>query len=203
MEAVLKSYKSRRNSACLVDTSQGRVVCKTIAEEAAFQRELEVYSLLQNKDLPCARVLGWEGKTLRLSYLPGKTLVDCLEQQEEAGLAQWEIWEKLVGWLAAFHRLTGLVMIDVNLRNFLYDEETKTLYGLDFEECSTGSMLICAASVAAFIRTYKPENTPLKQAISQYILKQFADCCNLEVEALHLETERQEEKILQRRSNKI
>ncbi len=151
----------------------------------------------------CAKVIRADNKTLVLSELPGQTLVDCLEEQEQTGGPVWDVWEKLVTWLTAFRQHTGFVMTDVNLRNFLYDEKSKMLYGLDFEECSTGSMCISAASAAAFIRTYRPENTPLKREISEYILQMFAQNCEMELDHLVLETVRQEAKILARRKNKI
>ena len=165
-----------------------------------MQRELQIYRLLQNKGIPCAEVIGVEGNALVLSELPGQNLVVWLERQEQMGRPVWEIWDKLVTWLSAFWHQTGLVMTDVNLRNFLYDEKTKTLYGLDFEECSEGNIEISAARIAAFIRTYKPENTPLKHEISQYVLALFAQNCSQEVEDLFLESRRQETQILQRRN---
>jgi len=195
----LLQYESRRNSACLVQTPQGLAVRKTFREVGSFQRELEIYSLLQGKDVPCARVLRAEERTLLLTCLPGKNLVECLQQQEQTGCIQWTVWEKLAAWLTAFSRHTGLVMTDVNLRNFLYDEKTKTLYGLDFEECQTGTMLIPAATLAAYIRTYRPENTLLKQEKSQYVLDLFASSCGLDGEALKRESGWQEERLLQRR----
>lgn len=201
-DQTLWKYKSRRNDVSLIQTDQGRIVIKTFSEEDAFEKELHIYSLLKGKDIPCAKVICAEGKTLALSELPGQNLVKCLEAQEQAGLPRWDVWEKLVAWLAEFHLQTGFVMTDVNLRNFLYDEESKILYGLDFEQCQTGSMTVPAASVAAFIRTYKPENTPLKQEISEYILKLFAHNCKMEVDSLFLETAEQELKILARRKNK-
>ncbi len=200
---VLEKYKSRRNNVRLMETDAGRFVLKTFTEEESYQKELHIYSLLQDTDVTCARVIRVDNKALLLSELPGQTLVDCLEEQEQAGFPVWDVWEKLVRWLVAFQRQTGFVMTDVNLRNFLYDEKSKTLYGLDFEECSAGSMLVSAASVAAFIRTYQPENTPLKREIAEYVLQMFAQNCEMEVESLALETARQEAKILARRKNKI
>ena len=197
-----EQYKSRRNSAALVQTEQGHVVVKTFREEETFQKELQIYRLLQDTDLPCAQVIRTEDKTLVLTQLPGQDLVECLQQQEKNGVPRWDVWEKLVSWLMAFHRHTGLVMTDVNLRNFLYDEKTKTLYGLDFEECAAGSMMLPAAAIGAFIRTYSPENTPFKQKISQYVLNLFASSCSLETDALYRESGRQEEIILQRRKNR-
>ena len=200
-ERILENFKSRRNHACLVQGPAGRKVVKTFCEEAFFQRELQIYRLLQNKGIPCAEVIAIEGNSLVLSELPGQNLVDWLDRQEQTGRPIWEIWDKLVAWLCTFWHWTGLVMTDVNLRNFLYDETTKTLYGLDFEECREGNIEISAARVAAFVRTYKPENTSLKQEISRYILVLFAQNCGLEVEALFLESKRQETHILQRRKN--
>lgn len=202
-EQAFKKYKSRRNNVSLMQTDAGRFVIKTFLEEGSFQKELHIYRLLQDKGMLCAKVIRADNKTLVLSELPGQTLVDCLEEQEQIGLPVWDVWEKLVTWLAAFQRQTGFVMTDVNLRNFLYDEKTKILYGLDFEECGVGSMVIPAASVAAFIRTYTPENTPLKREISEYILQMFAQNCEMELDHLVLETVRQEAKILARRKNKI
>lgn len=201
-EQALGKYKSRRNSARLVQTDAGRFVVKTFSEKGSFQKELQIYRLLQGKDVPCAKVIRADNKTLVLSELPGQNLVECLQQQEQTGMPVWEVWEKLVAWLTAFQRHTGFVMTDVNLRNFLYDEKTKILCGLDFEECGVGSMVIPAARVAAFIRTYKPENTALKQEISQYVLNLFAQSCSLEFDVLFRESRRQEVKILERRKNR-
>lgn len=195
-----RKYKSFRNHVSVMQGEESLVV-KTFQEEAAFQREWQVYRLLQQK-LPCARVIRAQDRTLVLSRLPGENLVDHLEAQERTGVPQWDVWNKLAAWLIRFHQLTGFPMQDVNLRNFLYDETTQTLYGLDFEECEAGSMEVCAAQVAAFVRLYRPENTPMKQKISQYILALFAQNLQMEVEDLYLESVRQEEKLLQRRKQK-
>ena len=200
-EQTLEHYKSRRNRASLVQTDAGRFVVKTFSDDGSFQKEAHIYRLLQDKELPCAKVIAAKDHTLVLSELPGQNLVDCLEQQERSGRPVWEVWEKLVAWLTAFQQNTGFVMTDVNLRNFLYDETTKTLYGLDFEECDICSMAVPAARVAAYIRTYKPEYTRLKQEISQYVLNLFAHTCGLDAELLSRESGRQETKLLERRNH--
>ena len=202
-ENTVQCYPSHRNDARLMQAETGLFVVKTFCEEDAFRRELHIYSLLQGKELPCAKVLSAQGKTLTLTQLPGQTLLEHLERQEATELPQWEVWDKLVAWLTAFYQLTGMVMTDVNLRNFLYDPATCTLYGVDFEESGEGSLAVCAGRVAAFIRTYKPENTRLKQEISQYVLDLFAKNCEMGVESLHRETERQEANIIARRKNRI
>lgn len=201
-QQVLQEYKSRRNRACLVQTEDGRLVVKTFREEAAFQKELQIYRLL-NGQLPCAKVICEGDQTLTLTRLPGQTLVECLQQQEQAGLPVWEVWEKLVAWLVAFRACTGHVMTDVNLRNFLYDGQTNTLYGLDFEECSTGDLESCAATLAAHIRLYAPENTLFKQEIARYVLQLFACSCRLDADRLLQKSKEQEAYLLNRRNNRI
>jgi len=198
---MTESFKSLRNCVELHREQGNAFVIKTFREAASFQKERQVYGLLQGK-LPCARVLWAEGNALALSQLPGKNLVECLEEQERTGLPQWDMWEKLVVWLTEFQKLTGYIMTDVNLRNFLYDEKTQTLYGVDFEECRAGSMAACAGGVAAFVRLYRPENTPLKQEISQFMLRLFARYLEMEVDVLFLESARREAMLLQRRNRK-
>lgn len=200
---ILREYKSRRNKASLVRTESGQFVVKTFREEASFQRELQIYRLLQDKDIPCARVIRAEEKTLVLTQLSGQDLVECLQQQECSDLPVWEVWEKLAAWLIAFFRHTGYVMTDVNLRNFLYDGQTKTLYGLDFEECSRGEPESCAATLAAHIRLYAPENTLFKQKIAQFVLEQFGRSCAMDVTRLQRKSKEQEVRLLNRRKNRI
>ena len=201
-QQVLQEYKSRRNRACLVQTEDGRFVVKEFREEAAFQKELQIYRLL-NGQLPCAKVIREADQTLTLTRLPGDNLVECLQQQEQTGLPVWEIWEKLVAWLIAFSERTGYVMTDVNLRNFLYDGQTNTLYGLDFEECRSGDLGDCAAMLAAHIRLYDPENTVFKQKIAQYVLQLFARSCQLDADRLLQRSREQEAYLQNRRKNRI
>lgn len=198
-EQRLRTYQSRRNRAELFQTLDGQFVRKTFCDEASFQKELQIYRLLQDTDLPCAQVLRTEENALVLTRLPGQTLVDCLEQQEQSGVMDREVWRKLVSWLADFHQHTGFVMTDVNLRNFLYDSQTQTLYGLDFEECDTGSKYLCAARVLAFLRTYRPQNTPLKLDISKYLRQLFVQQWGLDSDLLFGEYLRQEAVLRKRR----
>jgi len=202
-EKTILKYKSRRNNVRLVQNNAERYVVKSFSSEENFKKEFKIYRMLQERDFPCAKVIMTYEKTLLLTELPGSNLVDCLEEQEKTGYAIWEIWEKLVGWLTALQKQTGFVMTDLNLRNFLYDKKSKTLYGLDFEECTTSDVITPAASLAAFIRNYFPENTPLKQEISKYVLDLFAQNYGLEMDILLCESKKQETILLERRKNRI
>lgn len=193
-------YQSRHNDVHLVRTENGIFVLKQYRQEESWQKELQIYRKLLGSGLPHGEVLRAEPLQISLSHLPGENLVEVLERQETTGVVDWAVWDKLADWLMEFYRLTGLVMQDVNLRNFLYDDNTKTLYGLDFEECGKGDPLSMAALLAAFIRTYAPENTPLKQEFSDYVLRSFSRKLGISFRALTLETKKQEA-FLRRRRN--
>lgn len=196
---ILHQYKSRRNCAQLVQTDDGIFVRKCYQEREAYLRELLIYRRLQDSSLPRAEVIQAGDLTILTTHLPGTDLVNILDSQERSGIIDWIVWEKLVKWLADFYYLTGFVMTDVNLRNFLYDEDTQTVYGVDFEECMEGGLFSAVSRLAAYIRTYAPENTPLKQAIAQYVLRRFSGHLNIELQVLLLETEKQEALLLMRR----
>lgn len=196
---VLLTYKSRRNRACLVQTEAGRYVSKDFSYRERYLKEFRVYRLLQDAELPCAQVVLACNNRLLLTELPGKNLVECLERQEAEQIIKWDIWTALVDWIIGFHHITGMIMQDINLRNFLYDEKTKTLYGLDFEDCAEGELFGDAAKLAAHIRIYSPENTPIKQAIANYVLEMFSEKCNYHMDMLHRESKIQEVLLLERR----
>lgn len=196
-------YKSRRNCVRRIQAGDGFIVQKQYQDETSCRNELRIYNLLQGTPLACAEVLRAEDLQICMTRLPGKNLVDILEDQEQSGIIQWTIWKKLVDWLLSFHQTTGLVMTDVNLRNFLYASETDTLYGVDFEECGEGNFVSVAALLAAYIRNYAPQNTPVKQKIAGYILQEFSCRLHVPVEKLLFETEKQETLLLKRRKNRI
>jgi len=155
--------------------------------------------MLHGQQLPCAQMLSVEGTTIFMTKLPGSNLVTVLEKQESEGVWNPVVWAKLVDWLVTFRDLTGLSMTDVNLRNFLYDENTQTVYGLDFEDCGEDSLLFSAGRLAAFIRTYNPENTRIKQEISQFVLHRFSQQLGVDLQTLFRESKRQETLLLMRR----
>lgn len=203
MEQTVCLYKSRRNHASLIETAAGPMVKKQHRREDTYLKELLVYRKLRGKDVPCAEVVLARSKTIWMTKLPGKTLVEVLEEQERAQSVEWSVWDRLVDWLISFSEQTRFVMSDANLRNFIYDEQTKILYGVDFEECAEGSLMHTAARLAAFIRVYAPENTWLKQEISRYILQRFSEYLHVEAKLLLRESKQEEEILLMRRKERI
>lgn len=199
---ILLQYKSRRNCAQLIQTDDDILIRKMYQQPKSYRQELQAYELLQGSSIPHAELVCSREQLLMLTLLPGRDLVEILEQQETTGVVNWTVWDKLADWLSEFYRVTGLVMQDVNLRNFLYDDQTGTLYGLDFEECGKGDPLFMAALLAAYIQTYAPENTPLKQEISDYVLQSFSRQLGIPFQALTLETKKQEAFLHRRRKSR-
>lgn len=192
IKKMLHQYQSRRNCACLLETDIGVIIQKQYHQESAYRRELLVYEKLRTSDLPHARILQSGDMTICLANLPGKTLLEVLESQEAFGHVEKTVWQKLADWMVEFSRVTGFVMTDVNLRNFLWEEESETVYGLDFEECAEGELITSAARLAAYIRTYTPEQTPVKQKIAKIVLEEFSRRLGADLQMLFLETEKQE-----------
>lgn len=199
---VLRQYRSRRNRVCLLRTSKGLAVQKNYPQPERCAGERRVYELLEGSGLPHAALLDSGENWLWLSPLPGKELLTVLEEQESTGRIRREFWERLVGWLIRFHEITGLAMTDVNLRNFLYDPEADMLCGVDFEECGEGDLPRTIGLLAAYIRNYAPEHTPIKGETAECVLQEFAKKWNFPMEALRLEAQEQEKILLNRRKNK-
>lgn len=199
MNDVLQTFKSRRNQAQLVQTPSGIAVRKRFADRESYLRELSVYRKLEPTDIPSAKVISAFSQTLLLTHIPGSTMLEVLEEQELGG-PEMTPWGALADWLLAFGKETGLVMADPNLRNFLWDGST--LAGVDFEECASGELSRMAARLAAYIRTYDPENTPVKKQISAYVLTRFADSLGMDPKTLFHLSKQEEVLLLQRRKNK-
>lgn len=189
---VLHTYKSRRNCVQKIETENGIRVQKRYPLKESCIHERMIYRLLHNTTLPHPEVAEVLADGMTLIPLPGITLVEELEEQERSGIISWHVWKKLTEWVIQFNEITGFVVTDPNLRNFIYDAENGMLYGLDFEECAEGNMVEMIGRLAAFVLLYDPTYTPTKQAIADYILREVADRLDVELEPLFQETKKQE-----------
>ncbi len=160
------TFFSRRNRVCLTEGPAGPAVEKVFASAGAAEREAAVYRLLSQGGPKTAALLGQEENRLRLSFLEGEDYLALLERQEREGFSP-EPWDRLLEWLAAFHRVTGLVQRDVNLRNFLWHDGAAA--GLDFEDCEAGNPLWMATRLAAYVLLYDPPDTETKRRAAAWI----------------------------------
>lgn len=187
---------------CLMKTEEGFVVRKKFRQRTDFLREQNIYQMLSGTDLPHAEIVDIGDQVIRMLPIPGKNMVEILEIQENTGRIDWRVWDGLVEWLLAFADLTGCVMMDVNLRNFLYDEVEQRIYGLDFEECMEGDILTVPPKLAAYIRNYVPEQTWIKKKIADHILRLFSGRLSADLQEMHVQTAVQEILLQERRKIK-
>ena len=163
---MCKVFPSRRNQVCLMPGSGGSIVEKAFASADAAANEARIYRTLEDSGVKTASLLNLKSERLYLSYVEGEDYLTLLEHQERGGISP-EPWIALLEWIDAFHRATGLVQRDMNLRNFLWHESAAI--GLDFEDCSPGKVIAMPAQLAAFVLLYDPPYTRTKRRIAAWI----------------------------------
>ena len=86
---ILHTYKSRRNSVQLIKAENGIFVQKQYPRKESCIHEQMIYRLLHNTTLPHPEVAGVFFDRMTLVPLPGKTLLEELEEQEKSGIISW------------------------------------------------------------------------------------------------------------------
>ncbi|MDR2167805.1 MAG: hypothetical protein LBE35_08170 [Clostridiales bacterium] len=187
----MKYFKSKRN---IVLLNRG-VVEKYHASVEAAAYEAEMLRKLHKNGLAVPRLISLEENLVKMEYIAGLTLPDLIDKWEAkppSSDAVNFVAEGLIIWLANFYAATGTENCgrgDINGRNFIFDGEK--IWGIDFEDHAAESAEADIALLAAYILTYNPTNTPLKQALTARILQQAAEILNLDPGTL--ETRHQEE----------
>ncbi len=194
-----RPFFSRRNRVCLIESGSGPAVEKIFSSPGAASEEAAVYRLLEGSRVRTASLLKQEENRLLLSFLAGEDYLSLLERQEREDFSLTP-WTALTKWLADFHRATGLVQRDMNLRNFLWHEGAAA--GLDFEDCAAGEAPEMAFRLAAFVLLYDPPGTETKKRVVRCIQSRAAlywQCAGPEfAEGLA----RERKKLLERRQKK-
>ena len=163
---ILCSFSSRRNRVRLIESCDGPVVEKAFACGHDADHEAAIYRLLERSGLEAARLLKREDNRLILSFLEGEDYLTLLERQEREGLSL-EPWIGLLEWIGSFHRATGLVQRDMNLRSFLWRDGVAV--GIDFEDCGLGNVTAMPSQLAAYVVLYERPHTETKEHIAACI----------------------------------
>lgn len=147
-------------------------VLKTFTDQSRFHTEKKMGDLLENSGLLIPERLAVNEEDLQIvyHYIDGVPVVDLIETIE---LSQAEeIIKKICKWLVDFYSInrgkTGsqYILGDIHLRNFVYEEKSGLVYGLDFEECRPGRIETDAARLCVFILHYDPAFTQRKKALT-------------------------------------
>ena len=187
-----KKFDSKKNQVYLVkntnlENQDERFVVKVYKNSQILIKELNILRGLMEHGMRVPRVLFAGEEYILLENLPGQTLTDYFEKIEKAGLspehAYWAA-DDLCEWLYEFYetiqKITGekLVMKDVNLRNFIVSRDG--IYGIDFEEVDIGFPEEDIGKICAFLLTYRPEFTPWKLNMAEYIRDKATKKLNLD-----------------------
>ena len=197
-QAQVKTYFGRKNSVSLVSLNGFKAVKKVYAFEEDLEREKQMYQMLAGFACVPECLPGGE-KELYISYISGPTFLEILERQEEQKCVDESLWRRLAQLLVEVYRKTGIIYGDINLRNFLYDEEKDRIYFIDLERCCEGNIVEKAAELCAFIPLYYPQNTEIKKQISKAVQEQFCELLECSSDKMKEEIDKQTERILERR----
>lgn len=186
----------------------GDNVSKSFTDRSRFQMEKKIGDLLVDSDLltPARQAVDEPGLTIRYEYVRGIPVVDLIEaiQLNQAE----EIISKICAWMINFYALTlrktgsQYILGDIHLRNFLYEEISQQIYGLDFEECRCGRIESDAARLYVFILHYDPAFTLRKKRLAASIRDTLLTSLELDETFFHYEVERETNELLIRRAGK-
>lgn len=130
----------------------------------------EYNALQQLVGLHVPRILARGRSSLCMEYIPGETMLQCLENAEKQNRSFEEYIDLFLRFLQGVYTANlGQIYGDVNLRNFILTKGG--LWGVDLEESCNGSVSADIGKVAAFILTYRPAETEYKQRTAQYLME--------------------------------
>lgn len=208
-QLVLEQLYSKKNLVYHIRVGEQDIVSKKFTDADRFCIETEIGDLLQNSDLLTPRRLSIDPQNLTINYafIKGTPVVDLIETGE-----LWEaqnIIGQICAWLESFYNLTlrakgeQLILGDIHLRNFLYEETSQSIYGIDFEDCRTGRIETDIARLYTFILHYDPAFTPRKKALAAYLWTAMSAALPLDKPFFLQEVRRETDDLLTRRKPQL
>lgn len=203
-----KPLSSKKNHIYREQTGQQETVVKIFTDPDRFRMEKEIGTLLQGTDLltPPRLSVDEQNQEIVYAYIPAVPLVDIIERVEPEQ-AQ-DMIAQVCAWMMKYYQIIRekigqqYILGDVHLRNFIYDESTGKVYGVDFEECRPGRIETDVARLFTFILHYEPAFTARKIALAEYLQKIFFASADLDRNFYLQEVTRETEELLQRRHSK-
>lgn len=197
-----QQFISKRNHVYLSEKNGEKIVVKEFVKVKDWKQEVDRYAIFKKEGIRIPEVIEAENCSLLLSFVEGKTMVDILEEQETAQCVDYEPWKALVDWLIDCANRAQFWIKDLNLRNFIYQEQRKIIYGIDFEGEITTDFMQGAAVLIAYLQLYRPERTSLKYKISDYLISEFCEKMGFAKDLLYQEVENSCVQILEYRKKR-
>ncbi len=163
-------FTSRKNRVFLIKYAGILAVCKQFASLASAYREWSLLFRLRSIGLHAPKPITLHGKWMIREFVDGVPVSDKMDAGVSSG------WIKpLSQWLYDFHRYTNLRLGDVNLRNFIFQEESEAIYAIDFEDVRHGSPLEDVGDLVVHILTYRPAFTMQRFTTAARFLKTYIE----------------------------
>lgn len=182
--------ESKKNEVYQVKENGKKFVVKIFSDEQKYKTELFILDTLTGMNLKILKraKLNFDEKMIGLGkenalvyqWIEGKTLLECIEEVEclQLGGRKQEAWyidemlNCLSSWYEAMRHATGenWIVGDIHLRNFLYNQEEKTVYLIDYEECRKGRIEEDLGRLAAHMVTYDSNYPKEKAWQAEYLI---------------------------------
>ena len=160
-------FKSKRNA---VRLNAHNIVEKHHKDSTAAKFESKRLVLLHDKGLAVPKLLSVKDNVIEMEYVQAITLPDLIDTWEETPdlNAQTRATVSIVNWLEKYYEIMNPeTRGDINGRNFLFDG--KQVWGVDFEESGYSTIVEDIGLLLAYILTYSPKFTSIKEAFANQI----------------------------------
>ena len=126
--------------------------------------EAETLRRLRESGVNVPELIAVHGEGLLIEHIQGESLCEMLQRLESEGADGTPVAGLLTGWLTGYYAaMEGKSRGDINLRNFIYEEDTERLFGVDFEDTGFRSVEYDAANILVYVLNYAPVFTAWKQ----------------------------------------
>ncbi len=172
------TFISKRNTV----RGDGEIVKKLFKNTEDFEREKAMIALLQSKKVAVPSLVSTSENMLCYKHIDGilySELVENMEEKHAIALAEW---------LLEYHKATGKLRVDNNLRNYIFSEKDEICVGIDFEShISEGDIAEDCGKIIAFAATYNPSFTDWKKRTCALLIRTFTmrGICGKRIEEMY------------------
>ena len=169
---VLEKFYSRRNDVWKLEVTTGEgvdrlMVAKRFNMGCSSNKEAGLLSSLGQRGAPVPKMLYCANGWMITEYIEGPLLLDVFFCQPLLKMLGDHL-ERL--YRALGQTDVGMVLGDMNLRNFILNRERNRIYRVDLESAGVGAVAEDLGKLCAFCLTYDPPFTQNKMEITRALL---------------------------------
>jgi uncharacterized protein YfeS len=164
-----KIYISRKNKVILKKVDDQYMVFKHYSSHEECNTEYQRYQDISQKGIKVPHVLRMHDTYMAFSWIDGITALEYMEQNEQSDIFDALMWDEFAKWIIDFLTKMGYLMEDVNLRNYIFQPQSRKVYGIDFEGNIIQSKEAGIAGLLAYIKLYAPENSKWRGFLVDYL----------------------------------